>query len=139
MEDREYELMLENQKLKLENSDLINSKERQRKTFSDAEGRVKKYQDDLQKCREENSSLKADLVQAKKQKESSVVDLEKELSSLKQKYADLKEENDKFRSFMTERTQSHLDESEDYLQGSVARDEARRERVSRLLDYKVHN
>lgn len=139
MEDREYELMLENQKLKLENSDLINSKERQRKTFSDTEIRVKKYQDDLQQCREQNSTLKAELVQAKKQQESAVIDLEKELSTLKLKYADLKQENDKFRSFMTERTQSHIDESEDYLQHSVARDEARRQRVSRLLDYKAHD
>ncbi len=139
MQEREDELMIENQKLKLENADLENRKQRERSSVQDVESRMKKYQDDLFKSREENTKLKAEISKSQQQNEYKIIDMEKEIKSLQKKYSDLEQENDKFRTFVKDKTKSHMSESEDYLQNTEARNKAHAKRVQRLLDYKIQN
>ena len=132
----EYDLMLENQKLKLENNDLLNYKSRQKNNSGELESRVKRYQEEIKVTREENIKLKGEVSQLKQHKEFEVQDLENEMRLLKQKYADLEEENKKFRSHIQERARTHQADS-DYYQDYEARSEAQKHRVHQLLEYKA--
>lgn len=132
---KEYELMLENQKLKMENKDLQSYKGRQKSSLSEMESRLKRYQEDLVTSREDNIKLKAHVSQLEQQKEFELEDLKKEIKIMKEKYEDVQKENLKFRAYLKDRTQSHMAESE-YAMNSEARDEIQKKRVQKLLDYR---
>jgi hypothetical protein len=82
-EDREYELMLENQKLKLENQDLISRKTRHENTKKELESDIKKVKESLNKEKDEVKKLKLTIAESDHGNTHQVESANKEIVQLK--------------------------------------------------------
>jgi hypothetical protein len=82
-EDREYELMLENQKLKLENQDLITRKNRHENTKKELESDIKKVKESLYKEQNEVKKLKLTIAGSDNEKTHQIESADKEIVQLK--------------------------------------------------------
>jgi hypothetical protein len=82
-EDREYELMLENQKLKLENQDLISRKSRYENSKKELESDIKKVKEALHKEQDEVNKFKLTIAESDNGNIHQVESANKEIVQLK--------------------------------------------------------
>jgi hypothetical protein len=82
-EDREYELMLENQKFKLENQDLISRKTRHDNSKKELDSDIKKLKESLYKEQDEIKKLKLTIAESDHGKTHQIESANKEIVQLK--------------------------------------------------------
>lgn len=138
LDDREWELMIENEKLRLEIRDMQNSKTRFAKSIEDNESKTQRLQIDLKIAQEENKKLKINLQHTEQQKRFEVEELEKELKSLREQCNVYKAENEKFRAHLQERAKTYSSkEYPDMYRNREANLEIQKKRVQDLLNYRL--
>lgn len=138
LDDRECELMIENEKLRLEIRDMQNSKTRFAKSIEDNESKAQRLQIDLKIAQEENKKLKTNLQHAEQQKRFEVEELEKELKSLREQCNNYKAENEKFRTHLQDRAKTYSSkEYPDMYKNREVNLEIQKKRVQELLNYRL--
>ena len=136
-DDRECELMFENERLRLENNDYILGKSRFQQSRSENESRLKTIEVDLKKANESNKELKIKLGHTETQSKFEIEELRREIEELRESNKANKQESEKFRDFFQERSKTYAQkEYPDYDKKSQTSYENQRKRVNDLLNYK---
>jgi hypothetical protein len=129
--------MIENEKLKLENQDLVVNKSKYQRSKGDNESKLKNIEIDLKITQDENKKLKLQMKHTETQMKYETDELKRELDSLRESFKRCQEENDKFRGFLQERSKSYAKkEYPDYEKQSQTNYENQRKRVQELLNYR---
>lgn len=139
LEERECELMIQNEKLRLENHDLIQNKYKNTKAKDEFQEKYNLTKKDLTRCQDENKKLKMSLEHSEKEKKFQISELDNDIHKLKSQLQEVKAENEKLRSYNKERFQSYA--KREYPNTKKNYDEfseQQKKRVEDLLNYRAH-
>lgn len=133
-------MLIENEKLKLENNDLTNAKQRYLKAKEDAERQHEKMKLEFRIMQEENKKLKFKLEQAEAQKQNEVEELLKDQKLLKDQLERYKTETEGFRDILKERSmRTSILEYPEKTKNEEMMSEMKRKRINDLLNYKLNS
>lgn len=138
-EERECELMIQNEKLRLENHDLIQNKYKNTKAKDEYQEKYNLTKKDLTRFQEENKKLKISLEHLEKEKKYQITELDNDVHKLKSQLQEVKAENEKLRAYNKERFQSYA--KREYPKPSKNYDEfseQQKKRVEDLLNYRAN-